>query len=106
MVIATVRIVLMHKKKKEALKILHSVTELTQFKPGCINCHIYQDMENENTITLEEIWETKSDLERHIRSEQYRKILAVIDMSDEQPDINFNWISHTSGLEVVKAVRE
>ncbi len=50
-------------------------------------------------------WRTRNDLERHLRTPQYRKILEVIDMSADQPVVRFNAVVETKGLKLVAKVR-
>jgi hypothetical protein len=42
---------------------------------------------------------------RHLRSEDYRLVLAAIEMSREAPQVHFDTVDARSGLEVVEAAR-
>lgn len=106
MIIATLSIQAVTKNRKEILKTLRSLLGPTQVMPGCLRCCFFQNMENKNEFCLLEIWESKTDMDRHIRSEQYRTILALMGMSSEPPEIKFNEISHTAGMELIERVRQ
>jgi len=93
-------------KRGEALELLKSLREPTRAEPGCVDCHVYQDLHDENLIVLEEAWESRTDLDRHIRSHRYRHILALMETASKPPEMRFHTISHTAGMEVVKAARQ
>jgi quinol monooxygenase YgiN len=93
------------KKQNEALEILLSMSEQIQFEPGCISCRIYRDVHEERALMFEEIWASEKYLQRHLRSDQYRKILLVVEMAEEPPEIRFETITHSSGVETIEKAR-
>jgi quinol monooxygenase YgiN len=93
------------KKLNEALEILGSSIEQTQFEPGCISCRLYRDAQEEGLVMLEELWSSDTDMQRHLRSDKYHKILLVVEMAVEPPEIRFDGIAHSSGLETIEKVR-
>ena len=101
-----VKIVASPENRKEIQKTLNSLVSAIRIQPGCEGCYCGQNLENENTIFLFEEWQTETDLKRHLRSAQYKKVLALMDMSLEPPDIKFNTVSASRGIEVVIAARE
>ena len=105
MIIVTLRIVVPPERRDEVLKTLRLFLGPTGVQPGCISCRFCQDIENENALTLVEEWESQADLDTHIRTDDFRKILAVMDISNEPPEIKFNTVSKTAGMEVMERVR-
>jgi quinol monooxygenase YgiN len=105
MITATLRVTVPADRRNEVLDLLRSVIEPTQVEPGCLSCRLYQDLENEEGLLFEEEWKTQADLDRHIRSDRYLKILAAIDMSSKPPEIRFNTIARTKGIEAIRAAR-
>jgi quinol monooxygenase YgiN len=55
---------------------------------------------------LEELWTSGEDVQRHLRSEKYRKILLVVEMAEESPEIRFDTIAESSGVETIEKARE
>jgi quinol monooxygenase YgiN len=102
---ATIRMTISPKKSGEALKILKSVVELCRDDPGCLSCHIYEDLQDKNVLMLEEVWRAEERLDLHIRSEEYRNLLLVLEMAHEQPEIRFNTISSSTGIETIEKAR-
>lgn len=105
MVHATIRMLIPPKRRGEVLEILSSLAERSRFDPGCISCRVYQDVEVEPVVMLEEFWRNEEDLERHLRSEEYRKVLLVVEMALEPPEIRFNTISNSTGVETIEKAR-
>ncbi len=105
MVRSTIRMLIPLEKQGEALEILGSLIEQTQCEPGCISCRIYQGVEEARAIMLEELWTSDEDVQHHLRSEKYRKILLVVEMAAEPPEIRFDIIAQSSGVETIERAR-
>jgi len=105
MVIATIRMMIPPKKSDEALKILRSTAEWSKIKPGCLSSRIYEDELEDNFLMFEEIWRSEEDLECHLRSDDYRNVLLVLEMASKQPEIRFDIISSSTGIETIEKAR-
>ena len=105
MMLATIRMLLPQQKRGDALKILRSLAEQSRVQHGCISSRIYGDLEKENFIMIEEMWRSREDLERQLRSEEYRNRLLVAELALERPEIKFNTISNSTGIETIEKVR-
>jgi quinol monooxygenase YgiN len=106
MVISTLRILTAPKSRAEVVRTLTAQLGPTRVQPGCHRCDLYQDIENRETITLVEEWESQADLDLRLRSEDYRSVLAVIELAQEQPVILFDTVARRGGLEIVASARE
>jgi len=105
MVIAMVRVVVPESKRAEVLQTLRLLRGPTSARMGCDSFHVYRDDEHENALLLLQQWASEEDLDRYIRSDLYSTILAVIEMAIEPPDIRFDTIAATAGVELVAAAR-
>jgi quinol monooxygenase YgiN len=105
MVRSTIRMLIPLEKQSEALEILGSLIEQIQFEPGCVSCRLYRGVEDARAIMLEELWMSDEDVQNHLRSEKYRKILLVVEMAAETPEIRFDLITHTGGVETIEQAR-
>jgi len=54
---------------------------------------------------LVERWETEATLEAHIRSEAYRRILEAVELSDASPEVCFDFVSASEGMELIERSR-
>jgi len=105
MIHATIKMAMPFKNRAEALRILISVAERTRIEPGCISCGIYHGVENKQIIMMEELWQSHEDMERHLRSEDYLKVLLVVEMALETPEIRFDTIARSAGVNTIKKAR-
>ena len=105
MIKASIRMEIPLQKRGEALKILRSVVELCRYDPGCLSSRIYGDLQENNVLMLEEVWKTEENLGLHIRSEEYRNLLLVIELALKQPEIMFDTISSSTGIELIEKAR-
>lgn len=105
MIHASLRVVVPAGKRAEAARLVRSLLGPTSAEPGCIHCGSYRDFQNESVLCYVEDWETEEDLQRHIRSQDYRKFLALMDLSAEPPDLRFQRVSETVGMAYLTQVR-
>ncbi len=105
MIQATIRMIIPSKKRDEALKILRSMVEQWRDETGCLSCNIYGDLQEKDVLMLEEVWRSEEDLVLHLRSNKYRNLLLVLEMALKQPEIKFNTISSSKGIETIEKAR-
>jgi quinol monooxygenase YgiN len=105
MIHATIRMELPARKANEVVKILGSVAEQTRVQPGCISCRVYHDSQEEQVIMIEEVWKSQEDLDQHLRSDEYRNVLLVVEMAQKEPEIKFSSFSHSTGVEIIEKAR-
>jgi quinol monooxygenase YgiN len=99
------RITASENQNGEIVRLLRSLIEPTRVETGCISCGLYKDLHDPGIIVWAEEWNTQDDLERHVRSPQYKKILAAFDMSNAQPDMRFNTVVETKGMQLIVEAR-
>ena len=87
------------------MRIFKSITEKCLDEPGCLSCHIYGDLQEENVLMLEEVWMSEEDLDLHLRSEEYRNLLLVMEMALKHPEVRFNAVSASTGMETIEKAR-
>ena len=102
---AIARMKIPFKKLDEAIEILSSVTQRTRFESGCVSCYVYRDVDSVNELMIEEIWKDEKDLARHLRSDEYQKVLLVAEMASAPPEIKFYKVLRTTGVETVEEAR-
>ena len=105
MVIGTVRIPLTPERRVELLEVLRSVKGPIETQPGCAACHIYEEQCPESAVVLVARWESQAALEAHIRSEVYRRVLGAIELAAGPPEVCFEEVGASEGLELVGRLR-
>jgi quinol monooxygenase YgiN len=103
--IVTLRIKVPPSQRKNFLDAARMVVGPTQVQPGCISCRFYQDLDDPDTILLMEEWKTRKDLDHHLKSDRYRIVLSLVDISAKPPEFKLNTISKSEGLEAIEVVR-
>jgi len=105
MVLATIRMILPPQKRDEALRILRSTAEQSKVHSGCLGCHIYKDAQEDNVLIFEEMWRNEEALAQHLRTEKYQDVLLVMEMALKQPEVRFNTVSTSTGMETIQKAR-
>lgn len=104
MILATLRMVVRPERRLDLLEAMRGMLEPSRVERGCISYRLYEDVEDKNTFTLVEEWKTQKDLESHIHTDNQRRLLALMDLLSEQPEFQFNTVSHTAGMELIEDV--
>jgi quinol monooxygenase YgiN len=94
------------KKHKEVTQTLLSIIEPMGKEKGCLNSGVFCDMEDENSYSLIEEWETREDLDRHIVSKKFSVLLGVESLLNGPLEIQIHTVSHSEGMEAVNATRK
>ena len=103
MVVFTLALSLPAAKRAELMRAITAHIGPTHVQPGCLRCHLSQDVKDPARIFLVEEWESQTSLDASLRSDNFRGILAAIEESHEPPRIQFDTVAMRSGIEVVAA---
>ncbi len=104
MILATLRMIVRSEKRSDLLKTMKGMLEPVRVERGCLSYRLYEDVEDRNTFVLMEEWESQKDLESHIRTDNERRLIALMDLTSEQPELRFNTVSHTAGIDLIENV--
>jgi quinol monooxygenase YgiN len=105
MVIVTLRIKVPGNRRKEFLDSARLIIGPTKVQAGCISCKIYQDLDDPDAVLLAEEWASRANLDEHIKSDSFRIVLSLMEISENAPEVELNTISKTEGLEAIEALR-
>jgi quinol monooxygenase YgiN len=105
MILSTVRLAISARHKPEVLRTLRVFMGHTTARAGCAGFSLSEDLTNPETLTISDRWVTREDFDAHVRSDEYRLLLAVIDLSVTPPDITFDDLQHLGGFDLVEALR-
>ena len=104
MIFSTLKMIVQPERRSDLLETMRGMFEPTRVERGCLSYRLYEDVEDSNAFVLLEEWETQQDLESHIRTENQQRLLALIDLLSEQPELRFNTVSHTAGMDLIEHV--
>jgi quinol monooxygenase YgiN len=98
---ATLRMKIPARKRREARRILSSMIERIKPEEGCLGCRLYLDAREEGTLLFEEIWSSEKGFQLHLRSDEFRTVLLVVEMATTPPEIRFDRIVHTADIATI-----
>jgi len=88
----------------DTVRALRAFWDSTRALPGCIG-GVYQKLGSPGTALYVEIWEEAAQLETHVRSRRYDRLLAIMETAATRPELRFNLVAETGGLEWVEQLR-
>ena len=106
MIQATVTIVARRSERKGVLAALRSLLTSTAGERGCLRRRLYEDVETNGSFIFVEEWATAADLQRRLRSAAYLRLLQIMELSSEPPEVRFLEVAGAKGMEVIHAARE
>lgn len=104
MIIVTLKLKVVPEKRWDVLKTIHTIIGPTMVQAGCLHCGFYSSTQNDDELILLEKWESQVQLEIHIRSDEFRKIISAMETVIEPPEISFNNVASTEGMELVERI--
>ena len=106
MVIINIRMNALPEKCLELKQTLLALVESTRKKKGCLSHEVLQDLENDNSASLIELWDSREDLDDHLRSDQFTVLMGTRSLLSRPPEITMSEeASSSSGWEAVEALR-
>jgi quinol monooxygenase YgiN len=104
MILVTLRMIVRPERRSDLLETMRGVLEPARVERGCLSYRFYEDVENRNAFVLLEEWATQEDLEKHISTDNQRRVLSLMDLLREQPELRFDTVSHTAGMDLMEYV--
>lgn len=102
MITSTLRIVFNEPTREEALRVLRGLVGPVRSHPGCLATRLMQDVDDERVLTWADQWRRREDHERHVRSDAFRRLLAVMDLAAEPPTFEVDEVERRHGYELVE----
>jgi quinol monooxygenase YgiN len=106
MVRLTVTLVASQTHARSLLDALRCLRRSTRIEPGCVGCFVWEEIEDRATLCYAEEWATESDMRRRIQSDRFISLLGVMEAAREFPQVQFDFVATTRGLDYVTEVRE
>ncbi len=89
MLIAYVKTNILREKRIEFEQTIFSLQREFLKTKGCLNYHIYKDMEQDTAYFLIGKWQNKKALETHFQTKRFDVLLGAINNLCEPLDVNF-----------------
>ena len=88
----------------ELLTALRYLMRGTRVEAGCLGCSVWAD--SNSGVHYQEEWATEADARRHVRSAGFTSLLAVMESAQGPPEVRFEFVTTTRGLDYVAEVRQ
>ena len=76
----------------------------TRLEPGCLGCTTWSDPDG--VVHYVEEWATESQMRQRVRCERFVSLLAILESADEPPQVQFDFVTATRGLDYVAENRQ
>jgi hypothetical protein len=88
---------------QDLLETLRFLGASTKLEPACQECQAWMDPDW--TVHYVERWATEADIRQRVRSGSFTSLLSVMEYAREPPDVQFDFVTTTRGLDFVAEVR-
>jgi quinol monooxygenase YgiN len=92
-------------KQKELVQTILSMIGPMEKEAGCLSYALFCNIKDKNLMNLLEEWQTRKDLDRHLRSEMFSVLLGTKSLLFDPPQIQIHTVSHSEGMESVNTAR-
>lgn len=106
MIIVRISLNVLPEKKLEFTQTLLSMIGPTAREAGCLSFVVASDIEDANCFNLLEEWETREDLDLHIRSHRFGVLLGSKTLLNEPLKIQILTVLTSEGIEAVNTIRK
>ena len=106
MIVVRIIMNVLPEKQKEVMQTLLSMIESPGKESGYLSYGIFCDIEDKNVFNLISEWETRKDLDDHIKSDRFSVLLGTKSLLCEPLKIEILTVSHSEGIEAVNSVRK
>jgi len=76
----------------------------TRLQAGCLGCSTWTDPDG--VVHYVEEWATETQMRERVRSERFVSLLAILESADEPPQVQFDFVSATRGLDYIAENRQ
>ncbi len=104
MITCTLRMNFGPENRAGALQVLRSLKGPVRSQPGCTQTLLMSDVQDSSVLTWVSRWRSRMELDRHIQSDHFRRILSVMELASSAPEIEFESGSELWGLDLIDEV--
>ena len=92
-------------KRADTVNIIRPIIGPIEAQPGCMLCRLYCETDDDAALLLMQKWCSRQDLKKSIHSDDFKRILAAMDLAVEEPKILFYKVENVSGFELIERIR-
>ena len=105
MILVRITMNVIPEKQLEVMQTLLSMIEPTEKEAGCLGYTAFCDMEEKGLFSLLEEWETREDLDQHLKTHRFGVLLGIKTLLCEPPKIQIHTVAQSEGMDAIVAAR-
>lgn len=102
MIFVTLRMKVRPERRSDLLETIRGMLEPARVERGCLSYRLYEDVEDRNAFILLEEWATQEDIKKHFHTDNHRRLMALMDLLSEKPELRFNTVLQTTGMNLIE----
>jgi quinol monooxygenase YgiN len=105
MIVVRITMHVLPEKQKELVQTVLSMIGSMEAAAGCLSYALFCNMEDSNLLNLFEEWQTRKDLDQHLRSDMFGVLLGTKSLLTEPHGIHIYTIHQSEGMEAIHTAR-
>ena len=105
MIVLRITLDVLPEKQLEVAQTLLSMIEPSGKEAGCLGYAIFCDIEDKNRFSMLGEWETREDMNHHLKSHRFGALLGTKSLLDSPMQIQIHTVSQSEGMEAIKTAR-
>jgi quinol monooxygenase YgiN len=98
MILVIIRMKVLAEKRKELSQTIASLIVSLRTEKGCRRCDFCQNIEDENRLCILEEWDTRENLNSHLKSERFRVLRGAMSLLQEPYEMMVYTVLHPAGM--------
>jgi quinol monooxygenase YgiN len=105
-IVFSIQIVAPDDKRATIVRALSALLGPTGAAAGCMQTHLYGDIDKPRTLFFVEEWESRAQFERNLDTTKINTIVAVIELCDEAPVVRVDSVEREEGVDTLALHRK
>jgi len=93
MILVTIRMKVLAEKRLELSQTISLLMGPLRTEKGCRGCNFYRSMEDENELCILEVWDTRKNMNSHLKSELFRVLRGAMSLLQEPFEMMFHTVA-------------
>ena len=93
MILVIIRMQVLAEKRVELCQTIVSLIGSLRTEKGCVRCDFCKSMEDENELRILEEWDTRENLDSHLKSERFRVLRGAMNLLREPYEMLFHAVA-------------
>jgi quinol monooxygenase YgiN len=98
MIVVIIRMKVLAEKRKELSQTIASLIGSLRTEKGCRRCDFCQNIEDENELCILEEWDTRENLNSHLKSERFKVLRGAMSLLQEPYEMMVYTVLHPAGM--------